>query len=123
VPTPASRPTPKVSRVATAALTPLPVESSAEEGNDGSESGSASGAASTVAAPMVLGDKGEFKLAGRVAGRLYEHQLKGVRWLWSLHTMQKGGILGDDMGEALVAVWDTIASHKPAFAVRNSVRD
>ena len=50
---------------------------------------------------MVLGKRGEFRLAGRVAGRLYEHQLKGVRWLWSLHSMQKGGILGDDMGETL----------------------
>jgi hypothetical protein len=109
-----SRPTPKASGIATAALAPLPVERSGEEENNNtSETGSASGAGGTVAATMVLGEKGEFKLAGRVAGRLYEHQLKGVRWLWSLHSMQKGGILGDDMGEALVASlrYDKLTPH------------
>ena len=25
-------------------------------------------------------------------------QVEGVRWLWGLHKMQRGGILGDDMG-------------------------
>ena len=46
----------------------------------------------------MLGEKGEFRLGGEVAKRLYAHQLIGVRWLWSLHMMKRGGILGDDMG-------------------------
>lgn len=29
---------------------------------------------------------------------LYPHQVEGVRWLWSLHCRQRGGILADDMG-------------------------
>ena len=46
----------------------------------------------------MLGEKDEFRLDGEVAKRLYAHQLIGVRWLWSLHMMKRGGILGDDMG-------------------------
>jgi len=98
-PPPRLTPTP-VAR--SAALPPLPLESSSPEGSDASETGSispGSGGAGPAVVPMVLGERGEYTLAGRVAGRLYEHQLKGVRWLWSLHCMQKGGILGDDMGE------------------------
>jgi hypothetical protein len=41
---------------------------------------------------------GGFCLAGRVAAKLYAHQVEGVRWLWSLHAARKGGILADDMG-------------------------
>ena len=33
-----------------------------------------------------------------VAGRLYEHQVAGVAWLWRLACMRRGGILADDMG-------------------------
>eukprot|EP00798_Chlamydomonas_sp_ICE-L_P017413 gene17413-23713_t len=47
---------------------------------------------------LVLGDKGEYRLVGRIASKLYPHQVDGVKWLWSLNRMQKGGILGDDMG-------------------------
>ncbi len=54
------------------------------------------------AKPLVLGDKGQFVLDGRIASKLYPHQIDGVKWLWSLHEMssaqQRGGILGDDMG-------------------------
>ncbi len=42
--------------------------------------------------------EGGFELPGRIAGMLYAHQLEGVRWLWSLQRVGKGGILGDDMG-------------------------
>ena len=47
---------------------------------------------------LLLGSNGEFRLSSRVATRLYSHQKEGLQWLWSLHSMQKGGILGDDMG-------------------------
>ena len=33
-----------------------------------------------------------------VSQRLYAHQVEGVRWLWGLHRLGKGGILADDMG-------------------------
>ena len=29
---------------------------------------------------------------------LYPHQLEGVKWLWSLFRLGRGGILADDMG-------------------------
>lgn len=46
---------------------------------------------------LVLGPGGEYRLSASVAGRLYPHQVEGVKWLWSLHAMRRGGILGDDM--------------------------
>ncbi|KAL5704509.1 DNA helicase [Ranunculus cassubicifolius] len=49
--------------------------------------------------PFVLnGESSKFILPGRVARMLYPHQTSGLRWLWSLHSQGKGGILGDDMG-------------------------
>lgn len=29
---------------------------------------------------------------------LYPHQVEGVKWLWSLYALRRGGILADDMG-------------------------
>ena len=49
-------------------------------------------------AELQLGSDKEFRLSSRVASRLYSHQKEGLHWLWSLHIMQRGGILGDDMG-------------------------
>lgn len=49
-------------------------------------------------AELVLGPNREFHLSSKIASRLYAHQKKGLHWLWSLHSMQRGGILGDDMG-------------------------
>ncbi|KAG9444104.1 hypothetical protein H6P81_015444 [Aristolochia fimbriata] len=40
----------------------------------------------------------EFVLLGTIGKTLYPHQREGIRWLWSLHCMRTGGILGDDMG-------------------------
>ncbi|XP_068663518.1 protein CHROMATIN REMODELING 24 [Aristolochia californica] len=40
----------------------------------------------------------EYVLPGRIAKTLFQHQQEGLRWLWSLHCMRTGGILGDDMG-------------------------
>ena len=36
----------------------------------------------------------EFQLRAKTANMLYKHQIEGVKWLWSLHKMQRGGILG-----------------------------
>ncbi|KAK9909741.1 hypothetical protein WJX75_006802 [Coccomyxa subellipsoidea] len=47
---------------------------------------------------MCLGDSNEFKLDPAVSRKLYAHQVEGVKWLWSLHRLGRGGILGDDMG-------------------------
>ena len=46
----------------------------------------ASGGASAPPRPFVL--------RGSIATRLYPHQTEGIRWLWSLHQLQRGGILG-----------------------------
>ncbi|VFR02291.1 unnamed protein product [Cuscuta campestris] len=43
-------------------------------------------------------DGPKFKLPGEVAKMLYPHQRDGLKWLWSIHSQGKGGILGDDMG-------------------------
>lgn len=36
----------------------------------------------------------EFRLNPKTANMLYKHQIEGVKWLWSLHKMRRGGILG-----------------------------
>ena len=36
----------------------------------------------------------EFHLKPKTANMLYKHQIEGVKWLWSLHKMRRGGILG-----------------------------
>lgn len=36
----------------------------------------------------------EFQLKARTANMLYTHQIEGVKWLWSLHKLRRGGILG-----------------------------
>ncbi|XP_062095785.1 protein CHROMATIN REMODELING 24 [Humulus lupulus] len=46
----------------------------------------------------LKGAKYTFKLPGDIAKMLYPHQRDGLKWLWSLHCLNKGGILGDDMG-------------------------
>ncbi|KAM6590487.1 hypothetical protein CsatA_013092 [Cannabis sativa] len=46
----------------------------------------------------LKGAKYTYKLSGNIAKMLYPHQREGLKWLWSLHCLDKGGILGDDMG-------------------------
>ncbi|KAK7358796.1 hypothetical protein VNO77_00735 [Canavalia gladiata] len=46
----------------------------------------------------LSGPKSTYKLPGKIAKMLYPHQRDGLKWLWSLHCLGKGGILGDDMG-------------------------
>lgn len=47
---------------------------------------------------IMKGPTSEYVLPGKIASMLYPHQRDGLKWLWSLHTQGKGGILGDDMG-------------------------
>ncbi|KHN17394.1 DNA excision repair protein ERCC-6-like [Glycine soja] len=46
----------------------------------------------------LTGPRSTYKLQARIANMLYPHQREGLKWLWSLHCLGKGGILGDDMG-------------------------
>lgn len=39
-----------------------------------------------------------FSLPEHIYERLFEHQKKGVIWLYNLYRDKKGGVLGDDMG-------------------------
>ncbi|KAI8470944.1 MAG: P-loop containing nucleoside triphosphate hydrolase protein [Monoraphidium minutum] len=62
------------------------------------EAAAAEAEAASEAAAEDLVIEGGFRLPGRVAAKLYPHQLSGVAWLWSLHAARRGGILADDMG-------------------------
>lgn len=46
----------------------------------------------------LTGPKFTFRLPGKIGKILYPHQRDGLKWLWSLHSMGVGGVLGDDMG-------------------------
>ncbi|XP_057419556.1 protein CHROMATIN REMODELING 24 isoform X2 [Lotus japonicus] len=46
----------------------------------------------------LIGPISTYKLPGKIGKMLYPHQRDGLNWLWSLHCLGKGGILGDDMG-------------------------
>jgi len=37
-------------------------------------------------------------IESRVFPQLFPHQVECLQWLWKLHKMEQGGILGDDMG-------------------------
>jgi DNA excision repair protein ERCC-6 len=41
---------------------------------------------------------GNLQIPKDIWDNLYEHQKTGVRWLWELHQLGTGGILGDEMG-------------------------
>ncbi|CAL9150868.1 unnamed protein product [Musa hybrid cultivar] len=65
------------------------VEDSGRDGKDGDDftmAGSGSGKSRT------------YRLPERVFKMLYPHQRDGLKWLWTLHCGDTGGILGDDMG-------------------------
>ncbi|KAF8404043.1 hypothetical protein HHK36_008920 [Tetracentron sinense] len=47
---------------------------------------------------ILSGPTSTYKLPSKIAKILYPHQRDGLKWLWSLHCRQTGGILGDDMG-------------------------
>ena len=45
----------------------------------------------------------QFQLQPKIANMLYKHQTEGVHWLWSLHKMCRGGILGGQCAHAATA--------------------
>ena len=47
---------------------------------------------------LAEGNKNEDGDCTKIGKMLYPHQREGLTWLWSLHCLGKGGILGDDMG-------------------------
>ncbi|KAG8388804.1 hypothetical protein BUALT_Bualt02G0163200 [Buddleja alternifolia] len=47
---------------------------------------------------VLSGPEYTYRLPGKIAKKLYPHQLEGLKWFWNLHCEGKGGILGDDMG-------------------------
>ncbi|KAL4444622.1 hypothetical protein ABPG77_002439 [Micractinium sp. CCAP 211/92] len=66
--------------------------------NPSAPAAAAAAASSHDSKCLTLTGRGEFKLNARASAMLYPHQVEGVRWLWSLHCRQRGGILADDMG-------------------------
>jgi hypothetical protein len=42
--------------------------------------------------------------------KLYAHQRDGVKWMWGLHRVGEGGILGDDMVGASLEVFGGMSS-------------
>jgi len=42
--------------------------------------------------------EGNLRIPKDIWDNLFEHQRTGVRWLWELHQLGTGGILGDEMG-------------------------
>lgn len=59
---------------------------------------------------------GNFKIPEEIWHNLYEYQQTGVRWLWELHQLGAGGIIGDEMG-----LGKTIQVIAFLSALRNSV--
>ena len=39
-----------------------------------------------------------FRLPKDIYENLFEHQKRGIQWLYNLYREEKGGVLGDDMG-------------------------
>lgn len=42
--------------------------------------------------------EGGLKVPGKIYKALFEYQKTGVKWLWELHCLKTGGIIGDEMG-------------------------
>ena len=45
-----------------------------------------------------------FYLHKALYGKLYAHQREGVLFFWKLYKQKRGGVLGDDMGYAILTV-------------------
>lgn len=59
--------------------------------------------------------EGNLRMPKDIWDNLFEHQKTGVRWLWELHQLGTGGILGDEMG-----LGKTIQMISFLVALRNS---
>lgn len=46
----------------------------------------------------MINIEGSLQIPKEMWDNLFEHQRTGVRWLWELHQLGTGGILGDEMG-------------------------
>lgn len=89
---------PPAPRPAQRAGPPPPARGRAAPSSSASANAAAGGPDALVLQPTSSTCPGPFVLDGSVASRLYPHQVQGIRWLWSLHQLQRGGILGDEMG-------------------------
>ena len=76
---------------AAALTTQLPDELPAGSSKTAAASGNQSTLKTQVAEESA---QPEFRMKPDVESKLYKHQLEGVQWLWSLHKMRRGGILG-----------------------------
>ena len=80
------------SSFAAALTTQLPDEPSANSKTPAPHLAKA--AAGTAEPDTLQKPQPEFKMQPDVESKLYKHQLEGVQWLWTLHKMRRGGILG-----------------------------
>lgn len=85
---------PVANKLAAAIATKLPDEASSSTGSGAAAQNDAEGAAQSGVQPAGL-YIAQFQLKPKIANMLYKHQIEGVKWLWSLHKMRRGGILGD----------------------------
>ena len=85
---------PVATKLAAAIATSLPDEASSSIGPGAAAQNDAEGAAQSSVQPAGL-HIAQFQLKPKIANMLYKHQIEGVKWLWSLHRMRRGGILGD----------------------------
>lgn len=69
----------------------------------------------------LTGPQCSYTLRGKIATMLYPHQREGLKWLWSLHTQGKGGILGDDMGLGKTMQVRKFAACTSSFFLHNNV--
>ena len=81
---------PTAAVLAAAVATELPGEAS-DFNNEASDTSEANAKKSLHATGLHIA---EFQLKARTANMLYTHQIEGVKWLWSLHKLRRGGILG-----------------------------
>ena len=87
---------PNAAVLAAAVATELPGETSQHLDNEASHTLEADAKKSLLHESVHTADLhiAEFQLKARTANMLYTHQIEGVKWLWSLHKLRRGGILG-----------------------------
>lgn len=94
---------PTATVLAAAIATELPGEAS-DSSNEATSSRTAQASAEKGSTHASMHEAGlhiaEFQLKAKTANMLYKHQIEGVKWLWSLHKMRRGGILGQLLSSA-----------------------